>query len=45
MSASEFAGPRSDVVSLADEEGVRQVLVDSVLGLCQQSHAAQTLLA
>jgi uncharacterized protein (TIGR00730 family) len=33
MSGSEVTGARSDVVSLADEDGVKQVLVDSVLGL------------
>jgi uncharacterized protein (TIGR00730 family) len=33
MSGSESDGTRSDVVSLADEEGVKQVLVDSILGL------------
>jgi uncharacterized protein (TIGR00730 family) len=33
MSGSESDGTRSDVISLADEEGVKQVLVDSILGL------------
>jgi hypothetical protein len=33
MSTKAFAGPGSDVVSLADEEGVKQVLVSSILGL------------
>jgi hypothetical protein len=33
MSKNEAAATRSDVISLADEEGVKQVLVHSILGL------------
>jgi hypothetical protein len=33
MSANDSMVQRPDLVSLADEEGVKQVLVNSVLGL------------
>src|SRR4030095_13795720 len=33
MSTSDYTAQRTNLVSLADEEGVKQVLVDSVLGL------------
>ena len=33
MSTTDYAAQRTEPVSLADEEGVKQVLVDSVLGL------------
>src|SRR5262245_51298459 len=33
MSSTQGPGHRAEVVSLADEDGVKQVLVDSVLGL------------
>ena len=32
MSTTDYGSQRSDTVSLADEEEVKQVLVDSVLG-------------
>jgi len=33
MSTTDYSSQRTDTVSLTDEEGVRQVLIDSVLGL------------
>ena len=33
MSTNDSKAPKDDVISLADEEGVTQVLVNSVLGL------------
>src|ERR1044072_3913334 len=33
MSTTDYTAQRADLVSLADEEGVKQILVDSVLGL------------
>jgi len=33
MSTNDSKAPKDDMISLADEEGVKQVLVNSVLGL------------